>query len=112
MVEKACWQSVAPELDPGCGTVGTKLELADAVEGKGPVFFNFDSEPLKTRNLQQNSFSYGIIFCGGNSMDNDIEKLIEEFDNKIAKYYNIEDLYQSGMIGLIKAYKKYDKSGC
>ena len=24
----ACWQSVAPELDPGCGTVGTKLELA------------------------------------------------------------------------------------
>ena len=28
VVEKACWQSVAPELDPGCGTVGTKLELA------------------------------------------------------------------------------------
>ena len=28
LVEKACWQSVAPELDPGCGTVGTKLELA------------------------------------------------------------------------------------
>ena len=27
LVEKACWQSVAPELDPGCGTVGTKLEL-------------------------------------------------------------------------------------
>ena len=21
LVEKACWQSVAPELDPGCGTV-------------------------------------------------------------------------------------------
>ena len=28
LVEKACRQSVAPELDPGCGTVGTKLELA------------------------------------------------------------------------------------
>ena len=28
LVEKACWQSVAPELDPVCGTVGTKLELA------------------------------------------------------------------------------------
>ena len=28
LVEKACWQSVAPALDPGCGTVGTKLELA------------------------------------------------------------------------------------
>lgn len=28
LVEKTCWQSVAPELDPGCGTVGTKLELA------------------------------------------------------------------------------------
>ena len=28
LAEKTCWQSVAPELDPGCGTVGTKLELA------------------------------------------------------------------------------------
>ncbi|MDD6320477.1 MAG: thioesterase family protein [Oscillospiraceae bacterium] len=27
LVEKACWQSVAPELDPGCGTVGSRLEL-------------------------------------------------------------------------------------
>ena len=31
----------------------TKLELADAVKGKGPVFLNLDSEPLKTANLQQ-----------------------------------------------------------
>ena len=28
LVEKACWQSVAPELDPGCGTVGTPAKLA------------------------------------------------------------------------------------
>lgn len=27
LVEKACWQSVAAELDPGCGTVGTHLDL-------------------------------------------------------------------------------------
>ena len=27
LVEQACWQSVAPYLDEGCGTVGTKLEL-------------------------------------------------------------------------------------
>lgn len=27
LVEKTCWQSVAPALEPGCGTVGTKLEL-------------------------------------------------------------------------------------
>ena len=55
LVEKACWQSVAPELDPGCGTVGTKLELAHnaptpvgmmvrceseltAVDGRKPTF--------------------------------------------------------------------------
>ena len=25
LAEQACWQSVAPELEPGCGTVGTKL---------------------------------------------------------------------------------------
>lgn len=28
LAEKTCWQSVAPFLDEGCGTVGTKLELA------------------------------------------------------------------------------------
>lgn len=27
LVEKACWQSVAGALDPGFGTVGTRLEL-------------------------------------------------------------------------------------
>jgi len=38
----------------------TKLELADAVKGKGPVFLNLDSEPLKTANLVQETISYGI----------------------------------------------------
>lgn len=28
LVEKACWQAVAPELEPGKGTVGTRLALA------------------------------------------------------------------------------------
>lgn len=41
---------------------------------------------------------------------NDCEKMIYKMAYKYSKYYNIEDLYQSGMIGLIKAYKKYDKS--
>ena len=27
LAEKTCWMSVAPELDAGCGTVGTRLEL-------------------------------------------------------------------------------------
>ena len=27
LAEKTCWMSVAPELDEGCGSVGTKLEL-------------------------------------------------------------------------------------
>ena len=27
LAEKTCWMSVAPELDEGCGTVGTRLEL-------------------------------------------------------------------------------------
>lgn len=27
LAEKTCWQSVAPALDEGCGSVGTKLEL-------------------------------------------------------------------------------------
>ena len=41
---------------------------------------------------------------------NDCEKMIYKIAYKYSKYYNIEDLYQSGMIGLIKAYKKYNKS--
>lgn len=28
LIEKACWQAVAPELEPGKGTVGTRLALA------------------------------------------------------------------------------------
>lgn len=28
LVEQAAWQSVQPELEPGCGTVGTRLDLA------------------------------------------------------------------------------------
>ena len=27
LAEKTCWMSVDPELDEGCGSVGTKLEL-------------------------------------------------------------------------------------
>ena len=27
LTEKTCWMSVAPELEEGCGTVGTRLEL-------------------------------------------------------------------------------------
>ena len=38
----------------------TKLELADAVRGRGPVFLNYDSEPLKTAKMEQNFISYGI----------------------------------------------------
>lgn len=40
--------------------LSTKLELADAVAGKGPVFLNYDSEPLKTKKLSQQMISYGI----------------------------------------------------
>ena len=27
LAEKTCWESVAPQLDPGCSTVGTQLSL-------------------------------------------------------------------------------------
>ncbi len=40
--------------------LSTKLELADAVEGKGPVFLNLDSEPLCKHKLRQETISYGI----------------------------------------------------
>lgn len=38
------------------------------------------------------------------------EKMIYKLASNYSMYYNIEDLYQAGIIGLIKAYKKYDKS--
>ncbi len=40
--------------------LSTKLELADGVEGKGPVFLNLDSEPLAKHKLTQETISYGI----------------------------------------------------
>lgn len=36
------------------------------------------------------------------------EKLIYKLAYKYSKYYNIDDLYQVGIIGLIKAYNHYD----
>ena len=41
LVEKACWQSVAPELDPGCGTVGMMVRCESeltAVDGRKLTF--------------------------------------------------------------------------
>ena len=37
----------------------TKLELADAVKGAGPVFLNLDSAPLAAGEPQQECFTYG-----------------------------------------------------
>ena len=38
------------------------------------------------------------------------EWLIYEFVKRYSNYYNIEDLYQAGSIGLIKAYKNYKEN--
>lgn len=38
------------------------------------------------------------------------EKMVYKLAYNYSKYYNLDDLYQAGMIGLIKAYKKFDKS--
>ena len=38
------------------------------------------------------------------------ERLIYKLARNYSIYYNIDDLYQAGIIGIIKAYKKYDKS--
>lgn len=40
--------------------LSTKLELADAVRDRGPVFLNFDSEPLRRQNRVKSAISYGI----------------------------------------------------
>ena len=38
------------------------------------------------------------------------ENLIYNIAHRYSSGYNLEDLYQSGVIGVIKACKKYDKS--
>lgn len=38
------------------------------------------------------------------------EKLIYSIARKYSMYYSIEDLFQVGSIGIIKAYKKYDRN--
>ena len=55
--------SVGPQHLDTFGTLtnvlNTKLELAAAVKGKGPVFLNFDSVPLANHAPQQQVISYG-----------------------------------------------------
>ena len=41
------------------GVLRTKLELADALRGKGPVFLNLDSEPLAQGEPDQERITYG-----------------------------------------------------
>ncbi len=41
---------------------------------------------------------------------NSCEKMIYKLASNYSMYYSIDDLYQAGIIGLIKAYKKYDWS--
>ena len=36
--------------------------------------------------------------------------LIYSIINKYTKYYDVDDLYQTGVIGILKAYKNYDSS--
>ena len=40
----------------------------------------------------------------------DCEKMIYKLASNYSMYYSVEDLYQAGVVGLIKAYKKYDES--
>ena len=40
----------------------------------------------------------------------DYEKLVHSIIHQFSKYYDKEDLYQVGVIGLIKAYKNFDNS--
>ena len=42
----------------------------------------------------------------------DNEKLIYKIASKYSNYYNIDDLYQAGCIGIIKAFKNYDNNSC
>lgn len=44
LAEQACWQSVAPELEPGCGTVGTKLSLEHTAPTPVGLTVTCDSE--------------------------------------------------------------------
>ena len=45
-----------------------------------------------------------------NSVISDCEMMIYKIARNYTKYYSLDDLYQAGIIGIIKAYKKYDKS--
>ena len=38
------------------------------------------------------------------------EKMVYKLAYNYSNYFNLDDLFQAGMIGLIKAYKKYDKT--
>lgn len=43
-------------------------------------------------------------------IDNEVNNLIYKIASKYSRYYDIEDLYQAGMLGAIKANKNYNSS--
>ncbi len=44
LAEEACWRSVAPELEPGCSTVGAKLSLEHTAPTPVGMHVTCDSE--------------------------------------------------------------------
>ena len=54
LAEQACWQSVAPELEPGCGTVGTKLSLEHTAPTPVGLTVTCDSELIAVEGRKLN----------------------------------------------------------
>ena len=84
LIEKACWQAVAPELEPGKGTVGTRLALAHTAPTPVGMTVRCDCE-LTAVDGRRLTFTAHVCDAAGEVAHAEHERVVIDNDRFTAK---------------------------
>lgn len=84
LIEKACWQAVAPELEPGKGTVGTRLSLAHTAPTPVGMTVRCDCE-LTAVDGRRLTFTARVCDAAGEVTHAEHERVVIDNDRFTAK---------------------------
>ena len=84
LIEKACWQAVAPELEPGKGTVGTRLTLAHTAPTPVGMTVRCDCE-LTAVDGRRLTFTAHVCDAAGEVAHAEHERVVIDNDRFTAK---------------------------
>ena len=84
LIEKACWQAVAPELEPGKGTVGTRLALAHTAPTPVGMTVRCDCT-LTAVDGRRLTFTARVCDAAGEVADAEHERVVIDNDRFTAK---------------------------